>query len=84
MWRTSQERKNHNENSCKTPGGGVKYPRKQTEQGNAMQKKVSEKLMIEEETAVKWVNAEPSPKWQSTNEEMGELKAKVQNILRFG
>lgn len=40
--------------------------------------------MIEEETAVKWVNAEPSPKWQSTNEEMGELKAKVQNILRFG
>lgn len=39
--------------------------------------------MIEAETTVKWVNTEPSPKWHSAREEMGERKAKVQNILRY-
>lgn len=45
-------------------------------------KKASEDLMIEAEAAVKWGNAEPSAKWQSAKEEMGQLKAKVENILR--
>lgn len=31
-------------------------------------KEVSEELIIEAETAVKWVNTEPSPKWQSAKE----------------
>lgn len=49
-----------------------------------MQKKESEDLMIEAETAVKWENAEPSAKWQSAKEEMVQSKAKMENILRFG
>lgn len=40
--------------------------------------------MIEAETSVKWGTAEPSAKWQSAEDEMGQLKAKMENILRFG
>lgn len=49
-----------------------------------MQKKVCGDLMIEAETSVKRGSVEPPAKWQYAIEEMGQSKAKMENILRFG
>lgn len=42
--------------------------------GKCKAKETSEELMIEAETTEKWLNAEPSPKWQSAKERKKKKK----------